>query len=213
MTPERLLMALLLGGVAVGCTLVLWPFSSAILWASILTFTTWPVYAWLRVHGRLGAAVASGAMVAITAVVVVLPLALAVPGGASDVAELERAVQDALATGLPPPPQWLDDIPIVGGTATALWTSWVADLDVMAAFFRPYFGIAAGYGLRVLLGLANGVLEFVLALLIAFFLYLSGESLAAKLHVLLHRIAGPRADQLIGVTGATVRGVVYGILG
>jgi predicted PurR-regulated permease PerM len=51
-----------------------------------------------------------------------------------------------------------------------------------------------------------------LALFIAFFFYLYGDPIAARLRVILHRIAGARADRLIDVTGATVRGVVYGIL-
>ena len=65
----------------------------------------------------------------------------------------------------------------------------------------------------LLLGIANGVLMFVLALFVAFFFYVYGEPIAARLRLLLHRIAGDRADRLIAVTGATVRGVVYGILG
>ncbi len=211
MTAERLMMALLLGGIAIGCTLVLYPFISAILWASILTFTTWPVFSQARL--RLGSFGTALLMVAVTAVVVVLPLALAAPGGANDVAQIERTLQEALAAGLPGPPDWLDDVPVVGANAASLWTTWAADLSIMVEYFRPYFGIAAGVGLRVLLGLANGVLEFLLALLIAFFLYMSGDLLAERLRTLLRRIAGVRADRLIAVTGATVRGVVYGILG
>jgi predicted PurR-regulated permease PerM len=61
--------------------------------------------------------------------------------------------------------------------------------------------------------IANGVLLFVLALFIAFFFYLYGEPIAARLTIILQRIAGARADRLIIITGATVRGVVYGILG
>ena len=64
-----------------------------------------------------------------------------------------------------------------------------------------------------LLGVARGVLLFVLALFVAFFFYIYGEPIAARLTELLRRIAGARADRLIAVTGATVRGVVYGILG
>ena len=29
---------------AIGCTLVLWPFLSAILWAAVICFSTWPIY-------------------------------------------------------------------------------------------------------------------------------------------------------------------------
>ena len=97
--------------------------------------------------------------------------------------------------------------------ARSLWDAWAADLTVMVVFFRPYFGIAAQFGLQLLLGLANGVLLFLLALFAAFFVYASGEQLAKRITLIVHRIAGDRAERLIEVTGATVRGVVYGILG
>ena len=78
---------------------------------------------------------------------------------------------------------------------------------------QPYFGILLEGGLSLLLGIANGVLMFLLALFVAFFFYVYGEPIAGRLRLILHRIAGAQADRLILVTGATVRGVVYGILG
>ena len=83
----------------------------------------------------------------------------------------------------------------------------------MVMFFRPYFGAAAEFGLGALLGLANGVLMFLLALFVAFFFYASGDRLSLFMEQALHRIMGERAERLIAVTGATIRGVVYGILG
>ena len=213
MSAERVLMWLLLGGVAAGCLVVLYPFLSALLWAAILAYTTWPVYRQIRARLGLGRAGGAGVMVAMTAILVVLPLALAAPSGAGDVAQIERAVQDALAAGLPGAPAWIYDVPAVGPTLGALWDAWAADLTVMVVFFRPYFGIAAQFGLQLLLGLANGVLLFLLALFVAFFAYASGEQLAKRITLIVHRIAGDRAERLIEVTGATVRGVVYGILG
>jgi predicted PurR-regulated permease PerM len=212
MTAERVLMALLLGGVAIGCVLVLYPFFSSLLWAAILVFTTWPVFEWLRVHGRLRRGPSAGVMVALTAVVVVLPLALAAPGGANDVNHLRGVIEDALRAGLPGSPDWVFDIPLIGPTLGALWNRWAADISVMVEAMRPYFGIVLEGGLSLLLGLANGVLLFVLALFVAFFFYMHGEPMAVRLRVILLRIAGARADRLIDVTGATVRGVVYGIL-
>jgi predicted PurR-regulated permease PerM len=212
MTAERVLLALLLGGIAVGCILVLYPFFSSLLWAAILVFTTWPVCEWLHTHARLRPGPAAGVMVALTAVVLVLPLALAAPGGATDVNHLRGVVEDALRAGLPGSPDWLFDIPLIGQTLGNLWNRWAADISIMVEAMQPYFGIVLEGGLGLLLGLANGVLLFVLALFIAFFFYLYGDPIAARLRVILHRIAGARADRLIDVTGATVRGVVYGIL-
>lgn len=213
MTAERVLMGLLLGGIAIGCVLVLYPFFSSLLWAAILVFTTWPVCERLRTTFRLRRGVAAGGMVTLTAIVLVLPLALVAPGSADDVNHLRHVVEDALRAGLPDSPDWIFDIPLIGPTVGALWNHWAADISVMLEALRPYFGIILEGGLGLLLGIANGVLLFVLALFIAFFFYVYGEPIAARMRLLLSRIAGSQADRLILVTGATVRGVVYGIIG
>ena len=85
MTAERLLLLLLLGGVGVGCVLVLYPFFSALLWAAILVFTTWPVCEWLQAHAHMRRGAVAGVMVALTAIVLVVGLALGGPGGGSGV--------------------------------------------------------------------------------------------------------------------------------
>ena len=213
MIAERILMGLLLGGVAIGCVLVLYPFLSALLWAGILVFTTWPVYEWLRLRLRLRRVGAALLMVALTAVVLVLPIALAAPGSAEDVSHLRRVIMDGLRAGLPDAPLFVFDIPLIGGTVGELWNHWAADISAMLAALRPYFGIVVENGLSLLLGIASGVLMFLLSLFVAFFFYVYGEPIADRLRLLLHRIAGVQADRLITVTGATVRGVVYGILG
>ena len=213
MIAERILMGLLLGGVAIGCVLVLYPFLSALLWAGILVYTTWPVFDWLRLHLRLRNVWAALLMVTLTAVVLVLPIAVAAPGSSDDVTHLRHVIMDGLRAGLPDSPRWVFDVPLVGVTVGDLWNRWAADISVMLEALRPYFGIVVENGLSVLLGIANGVLMFLLALFVGFFFYVYGEPIAGRLRLLLHRIAGVQADRLISVTGATVRGVVYGILG
>jgi predicted PurR-regulated permease PerM len=213
MIAERILMGLLLGGVAVGCVLVLYPFLSALLWAGILVYTTWPVFEWLRFHLHLRRAWAALLMVTLTAVVLVLPIGVAAPGSAEDVTHLRHVIMESLRGGLPDSPLWVFDIPLIGTVIGDLWNRWAADISVMLEALRPYFGLVVENGLSLLLGIANGVLMFLLALFVAFFFYVYGEPIAARVSLLLHRIAGVQAERLITVTGATVRGVVYGILG
>jgi predicted PurR-regulated permease PerM len=213
-TVERLLMISLLTCVGVGCFVVVRPFISAILWAAILVYSTWPLYGWLQHHLRLGRIGAAALMVAIGILLVVVPLALAVPSGADDAAQLRQELQNLVQDGLPVAPRWLWQIPVLGPVIGDIWNGWAADITAMTAFFKPYIGIAAEAGLSLLLLLANGVLQFLLALVIAFFFYASGERLSGVLRTVLERIAGPvHAARLIGVTGVTMRGVVYGLLG
>lgn len=205
-------MWLMLAGIGVGCGFVVRPFFSAILWAGILVFATWPLFRTLRAAG-LGRSGAAAIMVAATAVVVVLPVAIAVPSSADDVNHLKTLLQAVFQGGLPLAPHWLSGVPLFGETLTRLWNGWAADLSVMAAFFRPYFGMIAEAGLSLLLAIADSVMVFVLALFIAFFFYLYGEALAGRLMAILRRVARERAERLVGVAGQIVRGTIYGILG
>ena len=213
MTIERVLLVLLLAAVALGCGLVLYPFLASVLWAAILVFTTWPVFQWMRARLRMGPVLAAMAMTLLTALVVLLPLARLAADGAADLDALRASVEDLLAAGLPQAPRWLAGLPSVGPSLERLWNGWAADLGVMASFFRPWFGLIAENGLAVLLGIANGIVRFTLALFIAFFFWVSGAALGLHLRAVLHRIVGARADDLIRVTGNVVRGTVYGILG
>ncbi len=212
MTAERVLMALMLGGIGIGCVLVLYPFMSSLLWAAILAFTTWPVFEWLRVHLHLRRTPAAGLMVALTAVMVVLPLAIATPS-AEDVGHMRAVFETAVHSGLPTAPPWVEAIPLVGPAFAAIWDRWAGDISELLQAMRPYVGFVLESGFDLLLGITRGVLLFILALFVAFFFYLYGEPIAGRLADLLRRIAGDRADRLIAITGATVRGVVYGILG
>ena len=206
-------MGLLIGGVAVGCVAVLYPFFSALLWAAILVFTTWPVYELIRAHLHLGRGVAAMLMVGLTAVVLVLPIALAAPSGGDDAVQLRHALEDALRGGLPLSPPWLPEVPLIGPTLAELWDHWAADIGALLEALKPFLGIVLEGGLSVVLGIANGVVMFLLSLFVAFFFYVYGEPLADRMRRIMRRVAGSHADRLIQVTGATVRGVVYGIVG
>ena len=212
MIAERILMAMLIGGIALGCSFVLRPFFSAILWATILVYATWPVFRWLRTRLGLPRGLVALIMVATTALVIVLPLALAVPGGAADV-KVARVSLEAWLAEVPPAPHWLGALPFLGALLADTWNAWAADLSIMAAFFRPYLGMFAEQGLSLLLGVAGGLVQFFLALFVAFFLWFSGDTLGPRLQLLVHRIAGRYGPELIATTTRAVRGTVYGILG
>jgi predicted PurR-regulated permease PerM len=69
-------------------------------------------------------------------------------------------------------------------------------------------------GLKLVLALTHGLVGIVVALFIAYFFYLSGAQIIARLRLLLVRIMNEnRVEHLLGLMAATVRGVVFGILG
>jgi len=208
---ERIMMGLLLGGVALGCVVVLYPFFSAILWAAILVFTTWPVYTRLRAHtGRFSAAFL---MMIVTALLVVVPIGLVASAGLEDAPGVVRAAERLVAPGLPKPPPWIGRIPLVGHQLDETLLRWSADLSQAGVAIRPYLGTIASKILALLVQIGSGLLQLVLALFIGFFFWVSGDALGATVTAIIRRIAGSYADRLLGVAGSTVRGTVYGILG
>jgi predicted PurR-regulated permease PerM len=210
---EQKLGWLLLVLLLVCCLMVLWPFATALLWAAVLSFSLWPVYAWLLnlLGGRrtLAAFLVSLGVVA----VVLLPFVIVGMTLAQNVDELKTATRRWMEAGLPAPPLWLAKIPVVGRAATESWQTLAADSDKLFEEIKRLVEPLGSQLLRAGLTLGVGVLQMALSVLVAFGLLRNGPSVAAQLNAAVGRISGERGKQLLEIAGRTVRGVVYGILG
>ncbi|HEX9444173.1 MAG TPA: AI-2E family transporter, partial [Candidatus Binatia bacterium] len=84
-----------------GCFVVLRPFLSAILWALVISFSTWPVYAW--VERRLGGRKGLAAMVTTLSIaaLVVVPLVLIGSSLTDEIAAAIVWIRTVLQEGLP----------------------------------------------------------------------------------------------------------------
>jgi predicted PurR-regulated permease PerM len=210
---EQLVGIALLALLAIGCFLVLRPFLSALLWGLILAFSAWPLHA--RLVERLGGrrTLAAGLMTLLIAAVFILPLVAVGTGLADSVAKVISIGRTLLAQGLPGPPVWVADLPMVGGQLHAYWqglaqqgTAWTGALD-------PYLEQARSWALGTGLRLGEAILQVSLSVLAAFFVFRDGAAGARHLATAVERLAGPRAQTLLAVAGGTVKGVVYGIIG
>ena len=76
-TIEQIAGLAIIGGIVIGCGFVLRPFISAILWAAILCFATWPLYELFRrrLHGRH--TLAAAMMTAVLSLVLIIPFVVA----------------------------------------------------------------------------------------------------------------------------------------
>src|SRR6201982_1837179 len=106
-TLERNIGAIITVLILAGCVLVLRPFVSALLWAVVLCFSTWPVYRRLF-HLLSGRRTVAGRVVTLGIIVAVL-FAFVIIGAAvsDDVRDLTAALQQWTDPGPPPPPSWL----------------------------------------------------------------------------------------------------------
>jgi len=195
------------------CLLVLRPFISAALWAVVLCFTTWPMF--LRLEEMLGGRRTLSSLIAtlFLAAIIILPVAILGATLADNVSGLVAASQRLIQEGPPSPPDWVASVPLVGSHIADYWNyldqSSSIRLHELARLLPAAKSIVVWGGAA----LAEGIFQIALSLLIAFFFYRDGHAAAAQLHAALHRIAGERGDRLLDLAGATIRAVVYGVLG
>jgi len=204
-----IILALLLGG----CLLVLLPFVSALLWGTVLSVSSWPVYnrlvKLLRGRNNLAALLLALAMIC----VILMPLVIVGTTLGENVKDLRDATQRWVDAGPPPPPEWLAKVPGVGRQATEYWQRLAADSSMLVDAGKRLLEPFSKWLLSAGLGLGRGLFELAMSILIAFFILRDGGRLAERLGAAVERIAGERGRHLLAVAGGTVRGVVYGILG
>ena len=189
------------------------PVLSALLWAAILVFSTWPAYRFLRERGRLSPNLAALLMVVVEFLLLGLPLVYAAPTSRDEVEALRAAMQRLLTAGLPGLGDWLASLPLVGPYLGEKLAGLGHGLAGAAEVLQPYAGSLAQSALAALLAVLSGLAEVLVALVLAFFFYRDGLAIAARTEAVLRQFAGGRAARLVKLTGDVTRGVVYGLLG
>ncbi|WP_307147524.1 AI-2E family transporter [Rhizobium tibeticum] len=197
----------------VGCTLVLWPFVSAILWAAVICFSTWPIYRQCERAAGGYRAPAALAMTILVVFVVVAPLAILVTALADDITKLAGGITRVLEQGPSAPPNWVRGLPIVGERVAVYWESLTHDAPAFIVELKRLTGPVTDIALAGGAAFGAGLLELGLSIFITFFLFLHGRRMISFMRQISERVAGPRAKTLLTIIGMTVKGVVYGMIG
>jgi predicted PurR-regulated permease PerM len=197
----------------VGCLAVLFPFLTDVLWAIVLCFSTWPLYSRLLVLVRGRRSIAALLMTLAILLVLVAPFAVIAASLRDDIPRGVEAVRAFLDAGLPPPPDWLAGIPLVGERLAQFWSGLAGGSAERMAQLRRLVDPLKGLLLTVAAALGGGLLHMMLSLLIAFFIYRDGTATAAWASRVTDRLGGEQGRALLDLAGRTVRAVVYGILG
>ncbi|NCA82726.1 MAG: AI-2E family transporter, partial [Opitutae bacterium] len=199
------------------CLLVLKPFVSAMLWAAILVFATWPVYGFVKRRLAAGHAVlASGLMTFFATLLLVVPLALLAKSSLDMVAWGLERLQALKETGIPQLVAALEAHPFFGPHAdtirtglaevfsdTERLTRWGAGASKVTAAWLVKRGVSLGYG----------VFQVVFSLIFMFFFYLQGEAMADRAAALMERVGGSFMGRLRNRMALTLNTVVRGTVG
>jgi predicted PurR-regulated permease PerM len=197
----------------VGVFMVLQPFLSAIVWAAVLAATTWPVFAWLRRHlsGRSG--LAATVVTVLALLVVVTPFVIVGATLAENSDRVSAFLRGWMERGPPDPPLWVNGVPVIGHGIAEYWTTLANDSSALFDELKKLVEPAKAFALKGGAGVAEGLLQLTLSVLIAFFFFRDGDAIVVRLKVAVSRISPERGMHMLQVALDTTQAVVYGILG
>ena len=191
---------------------VLRPFLAATVWAVMVVVATWPLLKSLqqRFGGRRAPAVA--VMTLAMLLLLVIPLLLAVGTIVEHIDEAVSMVKKLVDSGLPPLPEWVGALPLVGEKISGLWAQ-LADSEVQALVAKatPYAAQSGKWILAELGSFGFMLIQFLLVVVLSAVLYASGEVGATKVLRFGNRLAGERGENAIILAGQAIRGVALGV--
>jgi predicted PurR-regulated permease PerM len=210
--PRITLQVLSLGAMIAASVFVMMPFIAAVVWATMIVIATWPFLTGIqaRLGGRRGPAVA--VMVVVLLAVLVVPTWLGVSTIAENADRVGQFVRSLSTEGLPPPPDWLASIPLVGERLARSWQGLAGHPESLLARVQPYMKDAVGWIASKAGGLGATVVQFALTVLISGILYASGETAANGVLRFLRRLAGKRGEDAGRLAAKAVRAVALGIV-
>jgi predicted PurR-regulated permease PerM len=191
---------------------VLRPFLLAVVWATMIVVATWPLM--LRVQAALrrrslAVVVMTGAML----IVFIVPLVLAIQAVVDNMDTIVQTMRSLATREIPPPPDWLSKIPLVGAKISEIWSEVAAGgKEGLFARLVPYAGDAARWIAGQFGDIGRLVLHFLLTVAIAAILYANGETASEGTIRFGRRLAGDRGERVVRLAGQAIRGVALGVV-
>ncbi|MES2352592.1 MAG: AI-2E family transporter [Pseudomonadota bacterium] len=197
----------------IGCLTVLRPFLAAILFATAITISSWPLYERLLARCKQRRALAAAAMSLGLTLLIILPLALVTWNVADNASDFYDQIKAGIDSGTLVPPSWLKDIPVLGEAADTYLRKLLGSREELLNLAKNLLEPARRFLLGGGMVLGSGVAQVSLAVFVSFFLYRDGHAMLAALATGMDKLIGAQSVAVADTVSRTVRGVMYGLLG
>jgi predicted PurR-regulated permease PerM len=192
---------------------VLRPFLSAIIWASTLVIATWPVMIMLQAKFRGHRTPAIALMTIAMLLLLILPFWMAIGAIAEQIDQVGVWTRQLAQLQIPPPPVFLNDIPLIGEKAAKIWhDAATGGWGLLATKAQPYIVQIVRWLASEVGTVGALIVQFLLTVLVAAVLYAYGEGAAKAARQFGRRLAGARGENAILLAGQAVRGVALGVV-
>ena len=188
------------------------PFLTPFIWAAAIVVATWPLLLWLqkRLWGKRRLAVA--VMTVVLLLVLVVPFLLAVVTIVDKSDQIVGWIKSLASFTVPPPPQWVKGIPLVGLRLADKWWQFASlSPEELSARLAPHAGMLMRWFASQAGSAGIMIFQFLLTVVIAAILYANGEKAATAVRIFAHRLGGEEGEVVAVLAAKAVKGVALGI--
>jgi predicted PurR-regulated permease PerM len=197
---------------AAWCFEIVRPFIIPIAWGVIIAVGTYPLY--VKLAHRLGGKTKLAAtIVVVLGLVLLLVPALMLGGTLVDSAHSLAAGLQEGSISVPPPPEGVKDWPMIGEKLDAFWNQASNNLAATLTRLAPQLQAVGSWLLSTAAGAGWGLLQFVIAIVIAGVLLAKATGGSKVTYSIATRLAGKKGAEFAKLAESTVRSVTRGILG
>jgi predicted PurR-regulated permease PerM len=203
---------LVIGAVGLGAFLIIRPFLAAAIWAVMIVVVTWQPM--LNMQRRLwnSRVLAILAMLLLVVLAFLVPLVLTVGTIVENAGEISATVRSMWPLGKPGVPRWVTELPFVGSRVAAAWQEFAAaGVEGLFARLEPYTGTLTTWFVVRAGSLGYLLVQFLLTLVLAAFLYANGEQSGSAALRVGRRLGGQRGEDLVRMAALAIRGVALGV--
>jgi predicted PurR-regulated permease PerM len=210
----RTTLAVLFTGVLIlGAFLIVRPFLSSFVWATMIVVATWPIMRTLetRLWNRrwLAVTLMTLALLLLFVVPVMMAVSTIIEHG-DTIVGWARSLSKAT---LPSLPDWVPRIPLVGPRIVSTWQEFSkGGGSGIVARIAPQVGNVFAWLVAQAGSLGMLLVQALLTLLISVILYLNGEKAVAGILAFARRLGGDRGDRALQVASRAIRGVALGVV-
>lgn len=192
---------------------ILRPFVGAFIWATTIVVATWPVLNAVQrvLWGRRALAVTLLSLVLLG--VLFVPFVVSIGAIVVNVDAIVARAQSLAELQVPPLPDWITGLPLVGEKLGTAWDRVVGTgVKELLPKVTPYAGQATKFLVARIGGVGLALVQFLLTVVIAAILWSNGESAAAMVRRYARRLAGERGESTVRLAGQAIRGVALGVV-
>ena len=194
------------------CFQIIRPFIIPVVWGVIIAVAVYPNYQWVQRALGDRRTLAATLFVVLALVLLITPTFMLSDTLVTGVTGLAKDLSEG-ALNIPAPPESVANWPLIGKPLDKFWRLASVNLAGALGEIGPQFKVLGKWLLSAAAGAGLGILQFIVAIIIAGVILRHGEAGKRTSYAIAQRLAEAHGAEFIELSSATIRSVARGILG